>query len=233
MESDAVISLAASSDTGIKPVKSGLLSGIKNIFRKNTLDAAEIQSPTSLGKVLSSGSQVTEEMEVESEEEAFKSEFFEEEHGPSADDLRNSQKVLNYTPAQELATDIDDSNQRVSQAEPVKKPGLISGLFNKFGSDKKKRETQVATNSMIYEKAMGLCDQGNSFYIYFSQTISAKEHETWTKEYIPLIEYASTVTWCNDQGFVGIATDKHTKHLLPKQLVNEIQVKGIPVSIRG
>ena len=84
-----MLSLAASSDSASNLRRSGFLSSIKNMFRKNTLDAEEIQSPTSAVKGLSSESEYVAEIEKD-EEDGFRSQFFEAENGPSADDLRNS-----------------------------------------------------------------------------------------------------------------------------------------------
>ncbi|MFO0116372.1 MAG: hypothetical protein ACK521_01695 [bacterium] len=42
--------------------------------------------------------------------------------------------------------------------------------------------------SYIHEKALGLCDQGNAFYIYFSQTLSDKDYGLWVRTYIPVLE---------------------------------------------
>jgi hypothetical protein len=106
-----------------------------------------------------------------------------------------------------------------------------SGLF----SSKKTQQqvSSVGTNRAIYEKAMGLNDKGSEFYLYFSQTMTEQTHQLWVSTYIPMIEQACEITWCNEQGMPGIATYEQTRSLLSSQFIKEIQTNGIPVPLRG
>jgi hypothetical protein len=141
--------------------KKSFIGGIKGLFRKvdepsspglPSNASSEAESPAQLSakrKISNVSDEVVESPEYEQDdiEDGFCSLIKDYENGPRADDLRDSQKVLNYQSPEPLNDQYRGEKQDAMSGKSIqsesahatnRKTGIM-GIFN-FGSDKKKQE---------------------------------------------------------------------------------------------
>lgn len=236
-----------------KKKKGGFFSGVSKFLTSKT-SSSEPVSPQPLTPDTDDLSPEKLEGHIQDEDEIFNQGFHgvcNEADEQCASDLRNSQKIdtrsYNRRSGNRASGNLgnrgsgNDNRASWSTTAPIQRkdqqPMDTKKGWNPlsffFPRTQQVATAEAAPNQQIYEKAMGLTDTGNSFYQYFSQAITQDQHTAWLNTYIPMIEQASSVTWWNNQGMPGIATDKHTKELVSKEFLKEVDKNGIPVFFRG